>query len=287
MLTPSGSAIIYCAYILWAGWFTRGCPRPNLTRAQKWASAEVLAIFTLVMLNLWVFDTHIVPWILAIAAIAGIAIADFAVRIRNIKKDLPENMDPACRNAIITERIGDCTQRLGLGRWRNHPGDGPCLEFWDFRWIWRLAKLVALALAMILIAGYFFKPEFWKTKDFWSKKIYTGTLIYIVWGTIQQFALHGCVTSKLYSIFAKSSDLQTVEKKAVYLTALCSGILFFFVHIPNPTLMIVTPIAGAVTAYVFLNCRNIFILGIAHGIIGNTIGVCLAHGLRVGWHYWN
>lgn len=258
-----------------------------MSKEKKWAAAEVLAIFTLVMLNIWVFDTSPILWHMTIVAIAIIVITDFTIRIRNIRKGLPEDMDPATRNALIAERIGDRTQELGIGRWRKNFSGGYSLEFWDFGWTWKLAKLVVIALALILIAGYFFKPNFWDKKDFWTKKIYVGTLMYILWGSIQQFLLHGCVTSKLYSIFSKSDNSLTIDKKAVRLTVLCSGILFFIPHIPNPTLMIVTPIAGMVTAYVFLNCRNIFILGIAHGILGNTIGVCLANSLRIGWHYWS
>ena len=108
----------------------------------------------------------------------------------------------------------------------------------------------------------------------------------MVWGTVQQLLLHAVVTSRIYSIFVKDPDPLKVETKAVWLTVLVSGLLFLFVHIPNPKLMIITPIAGAATAYIFLNCRNVFMLGIAHGILGTAITYCLPLSMRVGPHYW-
>lgn len=256
-----------------------------MSTAKRWALAEVLAIFGLVMVAIWFFQQRPVPFAAVLIAITSIVFIDSAVRIRDIRFRIPKDIDPALRNSLVAENIGDYTQELGLGRWRKGCR-GWRLESLDFSWVWRLACLTAIGLALILIAGYFFKPEFWLARNFWDKKIIAGTKSYIWWGLIQQLLLQGYVTNKLYAIFAKNPDPNQVEKRAAFLTALASGVLFFCAHIPNPTLMIVTPIAGAATAYVFLNCRNVYLLGIAHGILGNAIGYCLANSLRIGPHYW-
>ncbi len=254
--------------------------------SRLWAAAEVGIIFVLVMLDIWVFRPYPALFYGAQVVLLAFVAVGFTIRIRSIKKGIPENIDPALKNALIAEKISDCTEELGIGQWRKSARGGWFVSYLDFRWAGKLACGVALGLALVLIAGCFFKPAFWETKDFWAKKIYLGTLKYILWGTVQQFFLQGYVATRIYSIFAKSPDPGVCEHRAAVLTAICAGILFFFIHMPNPTLMIITPIAGAAAVYIFLNCRNIFMLGIAHGILGNTIGVCLANSLRVGPHYW-
>ncbi len=231
---------------------------------RLWSATEVGIIFVLVMLDIWVFRPYPPLFYGAQVVLLAFVLTGFAIQIRGMKKNL-----------------GDYTESLGIGRWEKG-----VLYHLDWSWAGTLAWSSALALALICLAGHHFKPEFWKANDFWAKKIYLGTLKYIVWGTIQQFFLQGYVASRIYSIFARSSDAGKCERRAAIQTAICAGMLFFFVHTPNPTLMIITPIVGAASVYIFLNCRNIFMIGIAHGILGNAIGVCLANSLRVGPHYW-
>lgn len=256
-----------------------------MTKAKRWAVTEVLTIFGLVMMNIWFFQKQAIPFIFGVIAIAGVVGVSSATRISGIKRRIPKDINPALRNALIAEGIGNYTWEIGIGRWRKSFRFGWYIEYWDFSWAWRLACLTALGLVLILIAGYFLKPEFWLEKKFWRRMTF-GVQGYIVWGAIQQFLLHACVTSRIYSIFASDADPLKVEKKAVWLTVLVSGLLFLFVHMPNPKLMIITPIAGAATAYIFLNCRNILMLGVAHGILGTAIEYCLPLSINVGPYFW-
>ncbi len=257
-----------------------------MTKAKFWAIAEVTAVTALTMTAIWFFQERPLPFVATVTMLTAVILVSFATRIYITKKAIPNDLEPATRNALIAEKIGDYTQELGIGRWRRSFRRGWYVEFLDFSWAFRLACLTVLGLALILIAGYFFKPEFWLMRKFWSRVI-LGIPGYIVWGVLQQFALHAVATNRIYSIFAGDLNPGLCDKRAAGWTALISGILFFFAHIPNPTLMIVTPIAGAATAYIFLNCRNIFMLGIAHGVLGNTIGYCLANNLAIGPNYWS
>lgn len=224
---------------------------------------EVLSVFLLVMVIIWFFQQQMVPFVALVGVIGGIIITGFIVRLR------------------ASTSVSAYAREIGLGYWDSEKQELvlPC------SWVVKLACGVVLGLSLILVAGCFLRPEFWLERKFWPKAIY-GVQGYIVWGMIQQFVLHAAVTSKIYSIFAKDADPRIVEQRAVLFTALVSGILFFLVHMPNPKLMIVTPIAGAATAYIFLNCRNIYILGIAHGILGTAIQLCLPLSINVGPYFW-
>ncbi|TSC82537.1 MAG: hypothetical protein G01um101419_543 [Parcubacteria group bacterium Gr01-1014_19] len=251
----------------------------------KWPAVEVASIFILVMLAIQVFQDRVIPFAITILALVGIVIASFVARMRKIRKDLG-SCTPTGRKLHIAERVADYTEELGVGRWWKNTERGWEITFLDCSWIWKIAGLTILALALILAAGYHFRPEFWLIKNFWDK-IQAKLLWYcFLWGPIQQFILQGYVTNKLYSMFAADPNTRKCDNKAALNTALVSGLLFFFAHIPNPTLMIVTPIAGAVTAYIFLHCRNVYMMGIAHGILGTALTYCLADSMRVGPHYW-
>ncbi len=251
----------------------------------KWPIVEVASIFILVMLAIWVFHDQIIPFTLVVLALVGIVIASFITRLRKIRKGLG-SCTPTGKKIHIAERVADYTEELGIGRWWKNSARGWEMTYLDFSWTLRLAIGTLISLILIAVAGYFFKENFWQAKGFWSQKIYNRLPWYVGWGLVQQFILQGYVTNKIYSIFSPDSSPRECDRKAALNTALISGLLFFFAHMPNPTLMIVTPIAGAATAYIFLHCRNFYILGFAHGILGTALTYCLADSMRVGPHYW-
>lgn len=251
----------------------------------KWPVIEVAAIFILVMLAIWVFQEQKIPFIATMLALVGIVIASFVARLRKIRKGLG-SCTPSGKKIHIAERVVDYTEELGLGRWWKNSSRGWEMTYLDFSWIGKLVLGTLIALGLILIAGSHFRPEFWLVKNFENKIIAKLLWYCFLWGPLQQFILQAYVTNKIYSIFVTDPNPRECDQKAALNTALISGLLFFFAHIPNPTLMIVTPIAGAATAYIFLQCRNFYILGFAHGILGTALTYCLADSMRVGPHYW-
>ena len=66
--------------------------------------------------------------------------------------------------------------------------------------------------------------------------------------------------------------------------------LFALAHLPNPVLTPITLVWGIAACVLFLRYRNIYALGIAHGILGLCVAVIvpepLQHHMRVGIGYY-
>jgi hypothetical protein len=66
--------------------------------------------------------------------------------------------------------------------------------------------------------------------------------------------------------------------------------LFALAHVPNPVLTPITLVWGIAACFLFLRYRNIYALGIAHGILGLCVAVIvpepLQHHMRVGIGYY-
>jgi hypothetical protein len=65
--------------------------------------------------------------------------------------------------------------------------------------------------------------------------------------------------------------------------------IFALAHLPNPILTPITLVWGAVSCVLFLRYRNIYTLGLAHGVMGLCVAVTvpnsLHHHMRVGLGY--
>jgi hypothetical protein len=101
---------------------------------------------------------------------------------------------------------------------------------------------------------------------------------YIVWSIMQQFLLQSYFLLRL---------LRLLPGKAAPILA-ATGI-FALAHLPNPILTPITLVWGAVACILFLRYRNIYTLGLAHGIMGLCVAVTvpnsLHHHMRVGLGY--
>jgi hypothetical protein len=101
---------------------------------------------------------------------------------------------------------------------------------------------------------------------------------YIVWSIMQQFLLQSYFLLRL---------LRLLPGKIAPILA--AAAIFSLAHLPNPILTPVTFIWGIVACVLFLRYRNIYTLGIAHGIMGLCIAVTVPNSLhrhmRVGLGY--
>lgn len=101
---------------------------------------------------------------------------------------------------------------------------------------------------------------------------------YTVWSFVQQFLLQG------YFLFRFLRLLPRREWAAVAAAA-----IFAAAHLPNPILTPVTFLWGLVACFVFLRCRNVFPLAIAHAILGITVAITVpgpvVRNMRVGLGY--
>jgi len=104
------------------------------------------------------------------------------------------------------------------------------------------------------------------------------TMGYLTWAFSQQFLLQDFFLLRLLRLLS--------SKTAAVIIA---AVLFATAHIPNPFLVVVTLLWGGVACALFLRYRNLYALGIAHGILGICLAVAVPnavhHGMRVGLGY--
>ena len=101
---------------------------------------------------------------------------------------------------------------------------------------------------------------------------------YIVWSIMQQFLLQSYFLLRLSRLLPR--------KIAPIIVA---AAIFSLAHLPNPILTPITLVWGVIACVLFLRYRNIYTLGIAHGIMGLCIAVTVPNSLhrhmRVGLGY--
>jgi membrane protease YdiL (CAAX protease family) len=105
-----------------------------------------------------------------------------------------------------------------------------------------------------------------------------GVLLgYCPWALFQQYLLNGYFTNRLSASF---------DARYQFLVAPMAGGMFAAAHAPNMLLMSVTLIGGTLAALAYRRYRNLFILALAHALIGTTVWLAvpdsLSYHLRVG-----
>ncbi|GEM_PF-5199441 len=83
---------------------------------------------------------------------------------------------------------------------------------------------------------------------------------YYIWALIQQALLLG--------YFAWRFEFLRMKTKT---RVICVGLLFAVLHAPNPLLMVITGVGGAFSAIYFYRFRNLYVLSLAHSIIGAAV----------------
>jgi hypothetical protein len=101
---------------------------------------------------------------------------------------------------------------------------------------------------------------------------------YLVWALMQQFLLQIYFQLRLQRLLPGQ-----------ILPAVAATGLFALAHLPNPVLTPLTLLWGCVACLLFLRYRNIYALGLAHGLLGLCVAVTvpdsLLHHMRVGIGY--
>lgn len=104
--------------------------------------------------------------------------------------------------------------------------------------------------------------------------------IYLIWGLAQQYLLNGYFVNRLAGFWGSANYKST---------ALSAATLFSLAHAPNWFLMAVTFVGGYACVRIFQKYRNIYFLGLAHGLIGFLLYLLvpdsISHGLKVGPAY--
>jgi membrane protease YdiL (CAAX protease family) len=101
---------------------------------------------------------------------------------------------------------------------------------------------------------------------------------YALWSFAQQLLLQDFFLRRFLSL--------TPGRKSA---ALAAATIFSLAHLPNPILTIITFLLGLAACFVFLSYRNLYVLAIAHAILGITIALTvpapLIRNMRVGLGY--
>jgi hypothetical protein len=102
---------------------------------------------------------------------------------------------------------------------------------------------------------------------------------YLIWAVMQQFLLQ---------IYFLVRLLRLLPGKVAPVVAAAG--LFSLAHLPNPVLAPVTLVWGIAACMLFLRYRNIYALGVAHGVLGLCVAVIVPdsvhHHMRVGIGYY-
>jgi hypothetical protein len=102
---------------------------------------------------------------------------------------------------------------------------------------------------------------------------------YLIWAVMQQFLLQ---------IYFLLRLMRLLPGKVAPVVAAAG--LFSLAHLPNPVLAPVTLVWGIAACILFLRYRNIYALGVAHGILGLCVAIIvpdsIQHHMRVGIGYY-
>jgi membrane protease YdiL (CAAX protease family) len=101
---------------------------------------------------------------------------------------------------------------------------------------------------------------------------------YFVWAVMQQFLLQSYFLARYLRLTSNR-----------WLAVLFVAFMFAIAHIPNPILTVATFAWGICCCLLFLRYRNLYTLGIAHGILGICFAISVPdhfhHHMRVGRGY--
>ena len=135
--------------------------------------------------------------------------------------------------------------------------------------VWLSLSLIALG---ILAAGLVFGTI---RQVSWQGAV-LSLLLYCLWGLFQQYVLNGYFVNRF-------SDVLVNHPRFVPVAA---GVFFSLAHLPNWFLMLVALPGGYFCARIYLQYRNLYFLGLAHGLVGFLIYLAvpdaISHHLYVG-----
>lgn len=165
--------------------------------------------------------------------------------------------------AVLLARREDWKD-LGLG-WRG-----------SLRSLWLVAAALAVGgIAVAAAAGLHTLHDYSSSAH---RPLWPRACGYLLWAVVQQIVLQDVVLLRLLRLI----------RSRVWAVAIAAA-LFASAHLPNPLLVPLTIVWGALACWLFLRYRGIYTLGIAHAILGLAVALSfpnhIDHHMRVGWGY--
>ncbi|MFZ0309319.1 MAG: CPBP family intramembrane glutamic endopeptidase [Candidatus Sulfotelmatobacter sp.] len=138
--------------------------------------------------------------------------------------------------------------------------------------LWILPAAIALAALSVFVAAKI------GTLHPLYKADFAHISGYVLWTIYQQFLLQDYFMDRLLRLVSSQSAAVTL-----------AGTLFAAAHLPNLVLTAATMVWGIVSCALFRRYRNLWMLGLAQGLLGLCFAICvpdaLHHHLRVGLGY--
>jgi len=102
---------------------------------------------------------------------------------------------------------------------------------------------------------------------------------YVLWTMYQQFLLQDYFMPRLTRLLSSDAAIAA------------AAVLFAIAHLPNVSLVVATLVWGAVSCWLFRRHRNLYVLGLAQGLLGLCFAICVPdamhHHMRVGLGYFH
>lgn len=134
--------------------------------------------------------------------------------------------------------------------------DRAVLREWGFRKENLLPATAASLAALVAVGGAIFalrllRNPLWLPRNFW-----VTLALYPLWGIVQQFLMNGIIARNLSRRLPPAA------------TVFCTAALFAVAHAPDAALMGLTFMAACIWVPIYLRWRNLWPLGVCHGLLG-------------------
>ncbi|HEX5708760.1 MAG TPA: CPBP family glutamic-type intramembrane protease [Pyrinomonadaceae bacterium] len=133
-----------------------------------------------------------------------------------------------------------------------------------------------MSAACVGLGLYFGSIDFFKW--YGGQSVFGVPALGLAWGLVQQYALQGFVNRRAQIVWGRG-----------WRSSLVVALLFGGLHLPNPTLTLVTFGGGLVWARVYQRAPNLFALGLSHSLMTwvliSTVPAPWLYGLRVGYKF--
>ncbi|WP_352486128.1 CPBP family intramembrane glutamic endopeptidase [Mesorhizobium sp. M0051] len=122
------------------------------------------------------------------------------------------------------------------------------------------------AIAIMAISNNYLSIDGYLSKQkITGRTLLSDIFVAILSGTAQQFLLQSFILQRTLAIFRNKPT-----------AILCSSFVFCLIHAPNIILMVATMIFGTACSFLFIRNRNIFTIGIMHGVVQQALRIFLA-----------
>jgi membrane protease YdiL (CAAX protease family) len=144
-----------------------------------------------------------------------------------------------------------------------------------------------LTLPMLLGIAVMCAIGWWMNSFQRSTHFAVNLIIAPLWGVLQQYITQGFLYRRVRWLMVQRNAVD--EAKQLRLAILLSAGCFALVHLPNPTLTVLTFAAGLLWTWVYERVPNLWALGLSHGLLSfvmmHTLPTWLLQSMSIGYKH--